>query len=78
MFGFVAIFGGVAALFFTIGLLIILGSLLGAFFGWVVGLCFPSTMGLLAEILGVQAEPWQLGLIFGFVGGFFRSSLQSK
>lgn len=73
-----AITGGVATLFVVIGAMIIFGSLVGAFFGWVVGLCFPNTMEILSQILGVQAEPWQLGLIFGFVGGFFRSNLQSK
>lgn len=78
MFKTVAIFGAAATLFAMIGFLIVIGSLIGAFFGWVVGLCFPSTMALLSEILGVQAEPWQLGLIFGFIGGFFRSHFQNK
>jgi len=52
----------------------LIGVLVGAFAGWVVGMAFPDTMGLLAQMLHIEAAPWQLGAIFGFVGGFFRST----
>lgn len=70
----IAILGGVALLF--LGAL--LNTLVGAFAGWVVGLVFDDSMRLLAEVLNVKAAPYQLGAIFGFIGGFFRSSLTSS
>lgn len=53
----------------------VLGSIMGAFSGWIVGLLFPETFKLLNEILNVSAAPWQIGTILGFVGGFFKATL---
>ena len=63
-----------AALFFGV----LFSALIGAFTGWAVGVIFPATMSLASQMLGIEAEPWQLGVIFGFIGGFFRSHFQSK
>ena len=52
---------------------VLLSALIGAFAGWVLGFVFPSTMALASTMLGIEAAPWQLGVIFGFIGGFFRS-----
>lgn len=51
----------------------VLGVLLGAFSGWVVGLFFGNTILGVAASLGLQGfSMWQLGASLGFVGGFFR------
>lgn len=54
------------------------GTVMGALVGWIVGLLFDGTMGLLAQALGIDAQPYQLGAMFGFVGGFFRASMEVK
>jgi hypothetical protein len=56
---------------------VLLGTLFGAFAGWLAGLVFDDTMRLMAEMAGIDARPWQLGAIFGFIGGFFRSQKSS-
>ena len=56
----------------------ILGTAVGAFAGWTVGLVFDDSMKLMAEMFGIpKAEPYQLGAILGFIGGFFRSTLST-
>jgi hypothetical protein len=50
----------------------ILGVALGALAGWLVGLVFDGSLVLLAQALGIQAAPYQLGAMLGFVAGFFR------
>jgi hypothetical protein len=75
MYRFLAMTTAIATLIGLLPFFIILSSLLGALFGWVVGLFFPVTMALFSSILGVQAEPWQLGLLLGFISGFFRNSI---
>lgn len=52
----------------------LVGILLGAFAGWVVGLFFPGTLSLIgAAITASTVVPaWQVGAILGFVGGFFK------
>lgn len=66
-----AILGLLAAFF----LAPLLGIAVGAFAGWVVGLVFPETIGILATIMtgGVTMPAWQVGAILGFVGGFFKT-----
>ena len=57
----------------------ILGTLLGAFAGWVVGLFFGETiLGIFAAIGISGFKLWQLGAFLGFVGSFFRLSISSK
>ena len=53
--------------------LTILGTVLGAFSGWLVGLVFPETLSQVGSTLFGFNEPWQLGAALGFVGAFFRS-----
>ena len=69
------VFWGVGALMFA-GCL--WGTVMGALVGWVVGLLFDGTMHLLAQALGIDAQPYQLGAMFGFLGGFFRASMEVK
>lgn len=56
----------------------ILATVFGAVGGFIVGLVFPDTMSLLSDTIGIEAAPWQLGAMFGFVGSFFRSSVSSS
>jgi len=51
------------------------GTAVGAFAGWIVGFVFDDSLRLLAQALGIEAAPYQLGAIFGFIGSFFRSTL---
>ena len=53
----------------------ILGTLFGAFAGWVVGLIFGKTILSFFAALGITGfKMWQIGAVLGFVGGFFKSS----
>lgn len=66
-----------AAVLFLIAPLI--GIVVGAFAGMVVGWVFDDTMALLAKLIGAPGTPaWQLGAMLGFVAGFFRSSVSSS
>lgn len=56
----------------------LLGIGFGAFAGWVAGLFYPNTLHLLAQRMGLAVEPWQLGAMLGFVGGFFKATLTEK
>lgn len=59
----------------------LIGVVVGAFAGWVVGLFFEGTvLGTLSRF-GVNSsglEVWQVGATLGFVGGFFKSTLEQK
>ncbi len=67
---------------FLVGVLLFLAPLFGigfgAFAGWIAGLFYPNTLHLLGQRIGLPVEPWQLGAMLGFVGGFFKSSLAQK
>ena len=57
----------------------VLGTLFGAFAGWVVGLFFGKTILSFFAALGITGfKMWQIGAVLGFVGGFFRSSSTTK
>ena len=71
----ILMFLGVGALMFV---LCLLGTVLGAVVGWTVGLVFDGTMRLLAQALGIDAAPYQLGAMLGFISGFFRAPLEVK
>ena len=66
----------------VVGLLFLaplLGALFGAFAGWVVGLMFSDTILTFFSQLGITGfEMWQIGLVLGFVGGFFKTVVTSK
>lgn len=48
--------------------------LLGAAAGWLGGWVFPEVFANLSDMLfGKQVPAWQIGAMFGFIGGFFRS-----
>ena len=56
----------------AIGALILM--LLGAAAGWLGGLVFPEVFANLSDMLfGKPVPAWQIGAMFGFIGGFFRS-----
>lgn len=58
---------------------ILAGTLLGALAGWIVGWFFYDELALLAKAINMAGvEPWRIGAIFGFVGGFFRSSMSTN
>jgi hypothetical protein len=67
------------AILFIIGMLFVgclLSTVIGALAGFIVGLAFDGSLQLLAQAIGIpEAQPYQLGAILGFVGGFFRSSI---
>lgn len=65
---------GVLSIAVTLFVGIILCTLFGAISGWAVGLVFDDSLTLLSQALGIDATPFQLGVIFGFVGGFLRTS----
>jgi uncharacterized membrane protein len=59
-------------------LLPIVGTCIGAFCGYVVGLVFPEAIIDTLSRLGMRTqglEMWQLGACLGFIGGFFRTSV---
>lgn len=66
----------IAAVMIFCGVLI--SALFGAFAGWLVGAVFDDTMAELIRASGLSVAPWQLGLMLGFVGGFFKSSLSTE
>ena len=56
-----------------------MGAVMGAVAGFVVGLLFDDSLRLLAYSMGIsEARPYQLGGMFGFLGGFFRSAVEVK
>jgi ABC-type dipeptide/oligopeptide/nickel transport system permease component len=57
---------------------VLLGTLFGAFAGWVVGLIFDETLTKLSALIGFAGPHWQLGAMLGFVGGFFRTSVSKE
>lgn len=62
---------GVAALIVIFALL---GTLFGAFGGWVVGWFFSDTiLGVLAAFGLTGFKMWQIGAFLGFFGSFFKS-----
>ena len=57
----------------------ILGSAIGALAGLMVGFVFDGSLGLLAKALGIpEAQPYQIGAMLGFVGGFFRATISTR
>lgn len=76
---FLAFVGAIIVVPLTLVFLIILGTLLGAVTGWIVGLFFSET--ILSVLAGFGAQGftmWQLGAALGFIGPFFRSMQKSN
>lgn len=79
----VEVLGGVSAIlgiFVLVFFSPLIGTLLGAFSGWVVGFFFAETiMTTLAGFgFGASISMWQLGATLGFLGGFFRVRQSDK
>lgn len=68
----ISILTGVAITF-----LVLIGPLLGAFAGWVVGLFWGDEILKVLHAFGMKegVSMWHLGAALGFIGGFFRSTL---
>ena len=67
---------GVILLLFVWPIVAVLG---GSFAGWIVGLVFPSTFELsLARFSLDSFQPWQIGAILGFIGGFLKTSVSKN
>lgn len=66
--------GAIVSVAGLIFLLPLIGVLVGAFSGWVVGLFFADTIMTVFAGFGFSASisMWQLGATLGFVGSFFR------
>jgi hypothetical protein len=71
----IAVLVGIALLILVSPLL---GALVGAFCGLVVGYVFDESFVHLQKLLGTTAAPYQIGAMLGFIGGFFRSSVSSS
>lgn len=55
-----------------------LGTLVGSFAGWAVGLFFEGTILGIAGQLGItDVAMWQLGAFLGFVGGFLKTKVSA-
>lgn len=64
----------VTLLLFSVICGVIAAACAGAFIGWIVGFFFPHTMYLLSQAMNIEASPWQLGIMFGFIAGFFKNN----
>lgn len=64
------------ALVAMVCVLVILGTLFGAFSGLIVGWLFEDTIMRTLRGFGVDTNftMWQLGATLGFVGGFFKTT----
>lgn len=71
--------GAIVALICLIFALPLIGTALGAFTGWVVGLIWPNTFAAFLAHFGLAAfAPWKVGALLGFIGGFFKASLTNN
>ena len=71
---FEKIFVGVILMALAIFITPLMGTLAGAFSGWVGGLFFEGTIRETLGGVGVNptTEMWQIGATLGFLGGFVR------
>lgn len=70
---FLGVIGGLVLAAICVLLLPLLGGLLGGLSGWLFGYWFPIEAGILIQYLHVPATAWQLGVMLGFFGGFFKA-----
>ena len=53
----------------------VLGTVIGALTGWVVGIFFAKPILAILSAVGIEGfKMWQIGAFLGFVGSFFRST----
>ncbi len=72
---------GIVAITAVLFFVPLIGTLAGAFIGWVVGLFFADTIQAFLAALGIRAAGlalWQIGAALGFIGGFFRPAITLK
>jgi membrane protein YqaA with SNARE-associated domain len=62
---------GILVLLFVV---IIAGTVIGGFVGWIVGLFFPFVIAALNQLTGLELTAFEMGAVLGFVSAFFRSS----
>lgn len=73
------VLGGIALTIGGIFFFVVLGTLMGAFSGWVVGLFFWDTFRAILSQLGIRnIEMWQFGAFMGFVGGFLKTKVTAE
>lgn len=59
----------------------LVSCLFGAFSGFVVGLFFDTEILSTLMKFGIDTEGlkmWELGMTFGFIGGFFKSNIKTN
>lgn len=56
----------------------LLGAVVGAFCGLIVGAVFDESMTKFLAMLHTDMAPYQLGAMLGFIGGFFKSTVSTK
>lgn len=75
-----AALSAVAAVAFVF-FIVILGTLMGAIAGWIIGLFFSNTILSTLARFGVDVvdlRMWQLGATLAFVGSFFKAIQNSR
>lgn len=70
----IAVVGAAVGVALAVGLVVVMSTLVGAISGLLVGSLFEDSFVHLRGLLGLQAATnFEVGAIFGFIGGFFRS-----
>ena len=71
-----ASFGAVFVFLMGLFFFVILGTFMGAFAGWIVGLVFSDSILGILDKFGVHGVTmWQFGAFMGFVGGFLKTKV---
>lgn len=68
---------GVISLVALLFVAILLGTLVGGVVGWTVDLMFPFVVTALNTLTGLELTAFEMGAVLGFVGSFFKSSLNT-
>lgn len=69
---------GVISLVALLFVAILLCTLVGGVVGWTVDLMFPFVVTALNTLTGLQLTAFEMGAVLGFVGSFFKSSLNTN
>lgn len=69
---------GVISLIALLFVAILLGTLVGGVVGWTVDLMFPFVVTTLNTLTGLELTAFETGAVLGFVGSFFKSSLNTN
>jgi hypothetical protein len=72
------VFVGVISLVALLFVAILLGTLVGGVVGWTVDLMFPFVVVTLNTLTGLSLTAFEMGAVLGFVGSFFKSSLNTS